>query len=491
MQSLFGLELTTAQKVIVASVVILVLLALLGLFVRQIQGGRLRVPGQAGGRQRQPRLGIVDTYDLDRQRQLVLIRRDNVEHLLMVGGASDVVVESNIVRGASRSTTPIFNETVPQDRPLPPFETLVPPSEPALRAGEEIRRSAPVPELGEPLPVVPMRPVQIPVETAAATSAGFAAALDVETAASSHQPAPAAPPIPMSAQAPSFAREHAPAPVVSPGELDDMTRQLEAALKRPFSAVRPANPTEQAAAPARGVPPAAPQVEPPQRAPSIERVEPQPVAPKAVEPSKPAAPKPVEAAPAPIQVAPIPVKPQAMLDMEAELEAALGLKPKAADTRPVVAQAAEPKVADSKLVQPKPVEPKTAEPKPAEPKPADSRSAEPKSVEIKPVEIKPVPSAQPAMAASQPAVTEPAPISAKPMDKAPPAPAKPESVKVPAPAASPEPAATESSPKPVEAEIPKDEPPKPAETAKEVDPFSVDAIEAEFARLLGRDPKKS
>ena len=34
------------------------------------------------------------------------------------------------------------------------------------------------------------------------------------------------------------------------------------------------------------------------------------------------------------------------------------------------------------------------------------------------------------------------------------------------------------------------EPEKPAEpAAKDIDPFSVDAIEAEFARLLGRDPK--
>ncbi len=132
MQSLFGLELTTAQKVIVASVVILVLLALLGLFVRQIQGGRLRVRGQAGGRQRQPRLGIVDTYDLDRQRQLVLIRRDNVEHLIMVGGSSDVVVETNILRSGSRATAPVYSEAAAGDRPLPPFETLVPPSEPAL-----------------------------------------------------------------------------------------------------------------------------------------------------------------------------------------------------------------------------------------------------------------------------------------------------------------------------------------------------------------------
>ena len=102
MQSLFGLELTTAQKVIVAIVVSLVLLALFGLFMRRITGGRLRMHGQAGGRQRQPRLGIVDTYDLDRQRQLVLIRRDNVEHLIMVGGSSDVVVETHILQRLAR-----------------------------------------------------------------------------------------------------------------------------------------------------------------------------------------------------------------------------------------------------------------------------------------------------------------------------------------------------------------------------------------------------
>ena len=34
------------------------------------------------------------------------------------------------------------------------------------------------------------------------------------------------------------------------------------------------------------------------------------------------------------------------------------------------------------------------------------------------------------------------------------------------------------------------EEPKPAAKPPEDDPFSVDAIEAEFARLLGRDPKK-
>ncbi|MCW6506474.1 flagellar biosynthetic protein FliO [Hyphomicrobiales bacterium BP6-180914] len=52
----------------------------------------------SGGRTRQPRLGVVDAFDLDRQRQLVLVRRDNVEHLLMIGGPNDVVIEAAIVR---------------------------------------------------------------------------------------------------------------------------------------------------------------------------------------------------------------------------------------------------------------------------------------------------------------------------------------------------------------------------------------------------------
>jgi flagellar protein FliO/FliZ len=44
------------------------------------------------GRNRQPRLGVLDSYSVDRVRQLVLVRRDNVEHLIMIGGPNDLVV---------------------------------------------------------------------------------------------------------------------------------------------------------------------------------------------------------------------------------------------------------------------------------------------------------------------------------------------------------------------------------------------------------------
>jgi len=48
------------------------------------------------------RLAVVDAAAVDGQRRLVLIRRDNVEHLLMIGGRADIVVEPNIVRAAAR-----------------------------------------------------------------------------------------------------------------------------------------------------------------------------------------------------------------------------------------------------------------------------------------------------------------------------------------------------------------------------------------------------
>ncbi len=70
-------------------------LVALAIVYRLVFAHRLRVPG---GRTRQPRLGLVDAFSLDGQRQLVLVRRDNVEHLVMIGGPNDVLLESQINR---------------------------------------------------------------------------------------------------------------------------------------------------------------------------------------------------------------------------------------------------------------------------------------------------------------------------------------------------------------------------------------------------------
>lgn len=48
------------------------------------------------GRGRNRRLTLVDAMPIDQKRQLLIIRRDNVEHLIMTGGPQDLVVESGI-----------------------------------------------------------------------------------------------------------------------------------------------------------------------------------------------------------------------------------------------------------------------------------------------------------------------------------------------------------------------------------------------------------
>ncbi len=47
------------------------------------------------------RLGLVETTSLDSRRRLVLIRRDNVEHLIITGGPVDMVIETGIPAGGT------------------------------------------------------------------------------------------------------------------------------------------------------------------------------------------------------------------------------------------------------------------------------------------------------------------------------------------------------------------------------------------------------
>ena len=44
----------------------------------------------------EPGLGVMEQASVDRSRKLVLIRRDDVEHLIMTGGPVDVVIETGI-----------------------------------------------------------------------------------------------------------------------------------------------------------------------------------------------------------------------------------------------------------------------------------------------------------------------------------------------------------------------------------------------------------
>ena len=118
LQSVFGSEGSPIIQYVSIFAVIFAVLAVIVLVLRRLTGGGLAAPGRGTQRGRQPRLGIVDVYELDRQRQLILLRRDNVEHLLLVGGPNDVVIERNIQRG-QRPLPEATLRAEPAAEPLP------------------------------------------------------------------------------------------------------------------------------------------------------------------------------------------------------------------------------------------------------------------------------------------------------------------------------------------------------------------------------------
>ncbi len=52
------------------------------------------------------RLEVTDHASVDGRRRLILVRRDNVEHLIMIGGPVDVVVETGIDAARAGSAKP-------------------------------------------------------------------------------------------------------------------------------------------------------------------------------------------------------------------------------------------------------------------------------------------------------------------------------------------------------------------------------------------------
>jgi flagellar biogenesis protein FliO len=108
MDSIVGTEGSLVVRFIVAFVIVLALIGITFWLIRRFGAARV---GSAAQRGRAPRLAVIDAAAVDGRRRLVLVRRDNVEHLLMIGGPSDIVVEQNIVRAV-----PV---NAPRDLPAP------------------------------------------------------------------------------------------------------------------------------------------------------------------------------------------------------------------------------------------------------------------------------------------------------------------------------------------------------------------------------------
>src|SRR5271154_32382 len=113
--SVFGAEMPLAVRFFLAFLIVLGLIGATAWAVRRFGAGRL---GGGSARGRQPRLAVVDYASVDGRRRLILVRRDNIEHLMMIGGPTDVVVEPNIVRAVAAP------RDVPGARPAIGIEAL-------------------------------------------------------------------------------------------------------------------------------------------------------------------------------------------------------------------------------------------------------------------------------------------------------------------------------------------------------------------------------
>jgi len=246
MSSLFGVELPTPVNFVIAFAFVLLLIGAAAWLVRRFGSTRM----DAAARGRQPRLAVIDSAAVDGRRKLVIIRRDNVEHLLMIGGPSDVVVETNIVRGvavATRDAPPARNgapEAMPRAMQMPeptpwPLQPEPAPAAAPIQQPVRVQRTpseeawqAPHAEPAVMPPSIPeVRPVR-PADTLAglaeelARPSEAATARPVQVQPSQIQPARVAAPLPTAASA-------APPSPVADQSLAEMAQRLEAALRRP------------------------------------------------------------------------------------------------------------------------------------------------------------------------------------------------------------------------------------------------------------------
>lgn len=228
-------------KFFVAFIVALALIGGVAWVVRRYSAGGLST---ASARGRQARLGVIETAAVDSRRRLVLVRRDNMEHLIMVGGPSDTVIEANIVRAQAAATRDVPAQRSAEALGVPPTGDGMWPGapEPTIRPGRGPERPPgfPVPPVPTPLsdelPLQPHPEPAAPRVHAGDRVPGFGAEVGRPgLRAEPPVPRPVAEPRPAAEPkrpfaAPSRAPED---PQATDRHLAAMAQQLEAALRRP------------------------------------------------------------------------------------------------------------------------------------------------------------------------------------------------------------------------------------------------------------------
>lgn len=253
----------------IAFVIVLALIGAAAWLVRRFGGSSI---GSNSGRGRMPRLAVIDAAAVDGRRRLVLVRRDNVEHLLMIGGPTDIVVEPNIVRSvpqrdqapqrspagtelppAARLPDAAWDEADPSRAEAFDFPPVVEPSrQPRVPYSDEMRRPSPSMDRHAPdsMPNFAPEPMARP-DHALRAEPMLRAESPTRAIPRSERNEPVLPRLPRSNDAPKDLTPRAPPPVVRPSprpaepslssadqNLADMAQRLEAALRRPGAELR-------------------------------------------------------------------------------------------------------------------------------------------------------------------------------------------------------------------------------------------------------------
>ena len=237
LESVAGPDYAMAVVWTVAALVLLVVVLVIVKLIRGMTFGTF----VAGGRNRKTRLAVMDATAVDSHRRLVLVRRDDVEHLILIGGPTDVVVERDIRLGQPRRpalTGEGTHEVAPPPRPRPPEPApqRAPPQQQPARAERPLQpppqTPRPVERSQPPVPQAVARPQpQVPPPAPI-------------------RPAPprlpsSAPPQQMAANGIAAARQPAPQLARTVSLDEDLLRELEVTLDAvPTSTKKAVNPPE-------------------------------------------------------------------------------------------------------------------------------------------------------------------------------------------------------------------------------------------------------
>ena len=102
------MDFATYLQALLSLIAVLALIGVLAWAARRYGLGG--APARRGGRVR--RLAVVEVLPIDARRRLVLIRRDDVEHLVLTGAGPDLLVETGISAPPPVAEVPASPSTV-------------------------------------------------------------------------------------------------------------------------------------------------------------------------------------------------------------------------------------------------------------------------------------------------------------------------------------------------------------------------------------------